>query len=49
MFVTQEFEVARNANAEALHLLEKRPDLIQSFGTHSLAAHNDSTLDDLVV
>jgi hypothetical protein len=49
MFVTQQFEVARNANAQALFLLEKRHDLIQRFETHRLAAHDDITLDDPLV
>ena len=49
MLVTKQFEVARQANDQALRLLEKRGELIHRFETHRLAAHDDRHAPDRTV
>ena len=49
MLVTKQFEVARQANAQALRLLEKRDKLIERFETHRLEAHDDRSMLDPTV
>jgi hypothetical protein len=46
IFVTKQFQVAREANAQVLRLIERRDELIGRLEAHRLAVHDDRTVGD---